>query len=170
MRRKDAKERFAGKMEGQRGDSSGFARPCELVPCARSEPARDGNKSCPNAARFTMKTIALHAAKNSHPTTNKYESVISMNLGLRREASCSRPRALDDQTLFGRVTTRERRLKPTPRRERAARCACASPCALRGWPRFPSSWPAGPASAIETVRCECASFAPSVRAQPVPSE
>ena len=49
-----------------------------------------------------MKTIALHAAKNSHPTTNKYESVIRMNLGLRREASCSRLRALDDQTLFGR--------------------------------------------------------------------
>src|SRR5580704_16183553 len=33
----------------------------------------------------------------------------------------------------------------TPREQLAARLACVAACGLRGWPRTPSFWPAGPA-------------------------
>ena len=66
-----SRERCAKRLGRQRADSAGFTGSWEPVFCARPERAKVGNKSWPNAARLTMKTTALPAVKNTHPTSNK---------------------------------------------------------------------------------------------------
>ena len=123
------------------------------------ESEREGNRSRAKAAQFRATRIAAQTAKNSPPASNRDESFMSLiPLARGGRRATAQPRAFFGwETATGGIRAC---LTAAGQQLPAGLPACASACGPRDWLRFPSSWPAGPASAPGTFRCECGSFAP----------